>query len=212
MNVSSSCAAGEYVRTERQEVWISKNIYRQSNGQCLGYVGVEFQRNLSILNFHAACAQVGVAGWWRQNFEKLTPPRRRPMSKVYWCKFSARSEHLYFSRSKWVNGRGSVMTSFSRKINTAIVSGVLENIPVPNFSAIGALWIFDLPSGGPPAERSQHCAMGVAHVTWPCAIHSTHNPRTIANNRTIALWIDDVVADVIGDVIKSVPPCVSRNT
>ena len=144
------------------------------SGQYIGYVGVEFQRNLSTLIFHAACAQVGVATWWRHNFEKLTPPRRRPMSKLYWCKFSAQSEHLDFSRSKWVNGRGSVMTSFSRKINIAIVSGIVENIPVPNFSAIGALWIFDLPSGGPPAERSQHCAIGrgTCHVTLRNTFHT----------------------------------------
>ena len=41
------------------------------------------------------------------------------------------------------------MASFSRKTDVAIVSGVLENIAVPNYSSIGALLIFDASSSDP---------------------------------------------------------------
>ena len=41
------------------------------------------------------------------------------------------------------------MTSFSRQTDAAIVSGVLENIPVPIFSSIGALLIFGASSSDP---------------------------------------------------------------
>ena len=41
------------------------------------------------------------------------------------------------------------MTSFLRKTDTAIVSGVVENIAVPIFSSIGAFLIFDASSSDP---------------------------------------------------------------
>ena len=41
------------------------------------------------------------------------------------------------------------MTSFSRKTDIDIVSGVVENIPVPIFSSIGAFLIFDAASSDP---------------------------------------------------------------
>ena len=37
------------------------DLQTHRSGQYLSYVGVEFQRNLGTLIFHAACAQVGVA-------------------------------------------------------------------------------------------------------------------------------------------------------
>ena len=42
-----------------------------------------------------------------------------------------------------------MITSFSRKTDTTIVSGVVENIPVPIFSSIGELLIFDASSSDP---------------------------------------------------------------
>ena len=41
------------------------------------------------------------------------------------------------------------MTSFSRKTEASIVSGVVENIPAPIFSSIGAFLIFDAASSEP---------------------------------------------------------------
>ena len=43
----------------------------------------------------------------------------------------------------------TLMTSFSLKMSIAIVSGMIKNIPLPNFNSIGELWIFYFSDGDP---------------------------------------------------------------
>ena len=62
IKLNSIRAAGSIRGCHTGKTFESKNQRRRRNGQCLSYVGVEFQRNLSTLIFYAASAQVGVTG------------------------------------------------------------------------------------------------------------------------------------------------------
>ena len=76
------------------------------------------------------------------------------------------------------------MTSFTRKTDNAIMSGVLKNIPVPNFSSIGAFLIFD-PLDDDVIQSGDPCVSnGKIILFTPVQEHSARPLRNIWSSKT----------------------------
>ena len=102
------------------------------------YTILNFQFVFSVCIFHAN-EWIGVVQWLRQNSLKTIQEIFRSISMPLWHQFLAKSEHLDFSCSRWVNGCFSVMTSLSRKTNTFIVLGVVKTTQVGRFLSVVAI-------------------------------------------------------------------------